>query len=112
MNVKRIALLASGSGSNAQKIIEYFADSKSIRVDCLLSNNPDAFAIERARNAGIDTLIFNREQFYHSSFVSDWLHLRKIDLIVLAGFLWLVPENLVREFEIVNIHPCYSSQIR
>ncbi len=105
MNVKRIALLASGSGSNAQKIIEYFADSKSIRVDCLLSNNPDAFAIERARNAGIDTLIFNREQFYHSSFVSDWLHLRKIDLIVLAGFLWLVPENLVREFEIVNIHP-------
>jgi phosphoribosylglycinamide formyltransferase-1 len=105
MNVKRIALFASGSGSNAQKIIEYFADSELIKVDCLLSNKPDAFALERARNAGVDTLIFNREQFYHTSFVYDWLHSRKIDLIVLAGFLWLVPENLVREFEIVNIHP-------
>lgn len=110
MDVKRIALFASGSGSNAQKIIDYFADNKLVEVNCLLSNKPDAFALERARKAGVDTLLFNREQFYHSTFVSDWLQERKIDLIVLAGFLWLVPENIVREFEILNIHPALLPQ--
>ncbi len=110
MDVKRIALFASGSGSNAQKIIEYFADNKLVEVNCLLSNRQNAFAIERARLAGVDTLIFNRDQFYNSTFVSDWLHERRIDLIVLAGFLWLVPENLVREFEILNIHPALLPQ--
>ena len=63
MDVKRIALFASGSGSNAQKIIDYFADNKLVEVNCLLSNKPDEFALKRARKAGVDTLLFNREQF-------------------------------------------------
>lgn len=105
MNVKRIAIMASGSGSNAQKIMEYFADNKDVRVECLLSNIPDAFAIERAKNHGVDTLVFDRKQFYESFFVENFLDERRINLVVLAGFLWLVPEKLVRKFKIINIHP-------
>jgi len=105
MEVKRIAIFASGSGSNAQKIFEYFADNKLIKVDCLLSNNPNALALERAKKSGIDTLVFTRQQFYESFFVENFLDERKINLVVLAGFLWLVPEKMVRKFKIINIHP-------
>lgn len=110
MNVKRIAIMASGSGSNAQKIMEYFADNKDVRVECLLSNIPDAFAIERAKNHGVDTLVFDRKQFYESFFVENFLDERRINLVVLAGFLWLVPEKLVRKFKIINIHPALLPQ--
>lgn len=105
MDVKRIAILASGSGSNAQKIIEYFADNKYIKVECVLSNNPNAYVLVRARNHGVDTLVFDRNQFYESFFVENFLNERRINLVVLAGFLWLVPEKLVRKFKIINIHP-------
>ena len=97
--------MASGSGSNAQKIIEHFADNKGVRVDCVLSNNPNAYALERAKNMGIETLVFDRSQFYESSFVEKFLTKRRINLVVLAGFLWLVPEKLVQKFKIINIHP-------
>jgi phosphoribosylglycinamide formyltransferase 1 len=110
MSVKRIAIMASGSGSNAQRIIEYFADNKDVMVDCLLSNNPDAYALKRAENMGIDTLIFDRSQFYESVFVENFLTERKINLVVLAGFLWLVPEKLVQKFKIINIHPALLPQ--
>jgi phosphoribosylglycinamide formyltransferase 1 len=102
--------MASGSGSNAQKIIEYFADNKDVMVDCLLSNNPDAYALKRAENMGIDTLVFDRSQFYESVFVENYLTERKINLVVLAGFLWLVPEKLVQKFKIINIHPALLPQ--
>lgn len=105
MNVKKIALFASGSGTNAQKIIQYFAGNEKISVDSLWSNRPDAYALKRAAAQGIDTFVFNREQFYESTGVLDKLKERKIDLIVLAGFLWLVPDNLIDAFRIVNIHP-------
>lgn len=110
MNVKRIAIMASGSGSNAQKIMEYFADSKDVSVECLLSNNPEAFAVQRAKNQGVDTLVFDRKQFYESFFVENFLDERRINLVVLAGFLWLVPEKLVRKFKIINIHPALLPQ--
>jgi len=110
MSVKRIAIMASGSGGNAQKIIEYFADKEEVMVDCLLSNNPDAYALERAKNWGIDTLVFDRSQFYDSLFVEKFLTERKINLVVLAGFLWLVPEKLVQKFKIINIHPALLPQ--
>jgi phosphoribosylglycinamide formyltransferase 1 len=110
MSVKRIAIMASGSGSNAQKIIEYFADNKDVMVDCLLSNNPDAYALERAENMGIDTLVFDRSQFYESVFVENFLTERRINLVVLAGFLWLIPEKLVQKFKIINIHPALLPQ--
>lgn len=105
MNVKKIALFASGAGTNAQAIIRYFAESKQIVVDSLWSNNPGALALKRASDLGVETFTFNKNQFYESDAVVKMLRERRIDLIVLAGFLWLVPENLIAGFPIVNIHP-------
>lgn len=103
--MKKIAIFASGSGSNAQNIIEYFKKSRDIIVDSLWSNNENAYALIRAERLGIETFTFGKEEFYHSIEVLDELSERKIDLILLAGFLWLVPQNLTSEFTIINIHP-------
>ena len=105
MDLKKIAIFASGSGTNAQKIIEYFADNKAITIDSLWSNNPDAYALKRATAMGIETYVFNWRQLYDTPEVRQILHKRGIDLIVLAGFLWLVPETLINDFTIINIHP-------
>ncbi len=105
MENKKIALLASGSGSNAQNIIEYFSDNEHVIVDSLWSNRPDSYALERARNFQVETFVFNREEFANGNFVVEKLLERGIDLIVLAGFLWLVPSNLIQNFKIINIHP-------
>jgi phosphoribosylglycinamide formyltransferase 1 len=105
MSIKQIAIFASGSGTNAQKIIEYFSENEHIRVKCLLSNSPESYALTRAQNLGVETKVFSRNDLNNSSLVIDFLQERKIDLIVLAGFLWLVPEKLISRFTIVNIHP-------
>ncbi len=105
MNVKKIAIFASGSGTNAQAIMQHFAENKKVSVDSLWSNKPDAFALKRARDLGVETFTFNRHQFYETDEVVRTLKERKIDLIVLAGFLWLVPQNLIAGFPIINIHP-------
>ncbi|MFV0269959.1 MAG: phosphoribosylglycinamide formyltransferase [Draconibacterium sp.] len=105
MSQKRIAILASGSGTNAENIFKYFADSKDVVVDSLWSNKADAYALVRARNFGVDTFVFDREKFYQTDGIPDTLRERKVDLIVLAGFLWLIPESLVSSFPIINIHP-------
>ena len=105
MDVKRIAIFASGSGSNAQNIIEYFADNKNIIVDSVWTNNPSAYVLERAKKCGIDSFIFSREEFKNTLFVVEKLKNRNINLIVLAGFLWLIPSNLIQNFRIINIHP-------
>ncbi|MCF6332101.1 MAG: phosphoribosylglycinamide formyltransferase [Draconibacterium sp.] len=105
MKIKRIALFASGSGSNAQNIIEYFSENEGVIVDSLWSNNPDSYALERARNFRIDTFVFSKKEFINSNFVVEKLKERGINLIVLAGFLWLVPTNLTQNFKIINIHP-------
>lgn len=105
MEITRLAILASGSGSNAQKIMEYFADNKHVNVDCLLSNNPHALALQRAEKMRVETLVFTRDQLYSTWEVENFLSKRKINLVVLAGFLWLVPEKMVRKFKIINIHP-------
>lgn len=105
MNVKKIALFASGSGTNAENIIDYFSGNKHIKVDSLWSNKPGAYALTRAAKKGIPAFVFDRHQLYETNEIHDKLKERGIDLIVLAGFLWLVPENLVRNFTIINIHP-------
>jgi phosphoribosylglycinamide formyltransferase-1 len=105
MSVKHIALMASGSGTNAQRIIEYFAGNDRIRVTCLLSNNPEAYALVRAASLGVETMVFTREDLRMSSVVLDYLVEHKTDLIVLAGFLWLIPGTLIERFTILNIHP-------
>lgn len=103
--MKRIAIFASGSGTNAQKIIEYFANSKDVIVDSLWSNNEDAYALIRAEKLGIETITFERDELYRTNEVLDQLYDRRIDMIVLAGFLWLLPPGLTELFTVVNIHP-------
>lgn len=105
MNVKKIAIFASGSGTNAENIIKYFDKNKFIEVDSLWSNNPSAYALTRAASLGVDTFVFNRKQLYESGKVHSTLKEHKIDLIVLAGFLWLIPDDMINDFTIINIHP-------
>ena len=102
-----IAVFASGNGSNAEKLFEYFESNKKINISLLLSNNQNAFAIKRAENHKIPTLTFNREDFYHTQKIANILASNKIHLIVLAGFLWKIPEYLIKQFpnKIINIHP-------
>ena len=110
--MKRIALFASGSGSNAEKIATYFADNESVEISLILSNNAKAGVIERARRGfdrrlHIPVLLFDRATFYDTDKITQFLINQKIDLLVLAGFMWLMPAELVRAFpnQIVNIHP-------
>lgn len=103
--MKLIAIFASGSGTNAQKVIEYFSASKELFVDSLWSNNENAYALIRAEKLGIETFTFDQEEFFRSNDILDKLTERRIDLIVLAGFLWLVPRNLTELFTVINIHP-------
>lgn len=105
--MKKIAIFASGSGSNAQNIVEYFKNSDFVHVECILSNKSDAYVLERAKNMQIDTLTFSRSDFYESKNVLHFLQLRGVDFIVLAGFLWLIPNYLIEAYpgKIINIHP-------
>lgn len=110
--MKRIVLFASGSGSNAEKIAEYFADNTDVEISLIVSNNPKAGVIERARRGfgrrlHIPVLLFDRTTFYNTSRITQLLLNQNIDLIVLAGFMWLMPSELVRAFpnKIINIHP-------
>lgn len=105
MKTKKIAIFASGSGSNAQKIVEYFTDHKEITIDSIWCNKEGAYVLERAKELQVEAFLFNREEFVHSLSVVEKLKSRQIDLIVLAGFLWLVPTSLIENFTIINIHP-------
>ncbi|MBS1522373.1 MAG: phosphoribosylglycinamide formyltransferase [Bacteroidetes bacterium] len=104
---KRIAIFASGSGSNAQKIMEHFKRNSEAEVVLILTNNPQAYVLQRADNFEIPSHIFTRDEFYHSDAIIKLLKNLQVDLIVLAGFLWLVPENLLKAFpnKIINLHP-------
>ena len=105
--IKNIAIFASGDGSNAQNIIDFFKSSTNIKVALVVSNKSTANVLNRAKNATIPTLIIDRTSFYETEKTIDCLKSADIDLIVLAGFLWMIPENLVKAFpnKIVNIHP-------
>lgn len=104
---KRIAIFASGSGSNAQKLMELYKRNPEVEIALVLTNNPDAYVLQRADNFEIPTHIFDRNEFYQTDHIIDLLKNLDIDLIVLAGFLWLIPKKLVSEYpgRIVNIHP-------
>jgi phosphoribosylglycinamide formyltransferase-1 len=105
--MKRIAIFASGSGTNAQNIIEYFGGNPEIEVSLVLSNKPDAKVLTRAKRLKVPTFTFNRKTFYDTEEIVDLLTGKKTDLIVLAGFLWLIPGGLLKKFpgKIINIHP-------
>ncbi len=103
----RLAVFASGSGTNAEEIFKYFKDHDSIDVVLLLSNNPDALALQRAAKFGIPNAVFTREDFKGGSRILTLLRDSGVTHIVLAGFLWLIPAYLVEAYanRIINIHP-------
>ncbi len=103
----QLAVFISGSGSNAEEIFFYFQIHPSIKVALVLSNNPDAYGLERAKNFSIPSKVFSRMQFRESEEVLSWLKEAEITHLVLAGFLWLVPDYLIKAFphHIINIHP-------
>lgn len=105
--MKKIAIFASGSGTNAENIIRYFRAHQTIIIDLVLSNRPDAMVLEKAKNLGVESMVFNRNDFYNTDKVLDTLLDRKIDFVILAGFLWLIPASLIKNFpgRIINIHP-------
>ncbi|MDR0296100.1 MAG: phosphoribosylglycinamide formyltransferase [Prevotellaceae bacterium] len=102
-----LAVFASGSGSNAENLVLYFDKHPKIRVSLILSNKLDAFVLQRAKQLNIPTVVFNKDDFYHSDNVLKALADYRIDRLVLAGFLWLIPDNLLKAFPqcIINIHP-------
>ncbi|MCK9206750.1 MAG: phosphoribosylglycinamide formyltransferase [Salinivirgaceae bacterium] len=103
----KIALFASGSGTNVENIANYFHQHSLVQVSLVLSNKKDAYVLERAKRLGIPTVVFNRELFYQTSEVVNTLVEHGIDWVVLAGFLWLIPSDLIDAFpqRIINIHP-------
>ncbi|MCP9768515.1 phosphoribosylglycinamide formyltransferase [Lacihabitans sp. LS3-19] len=105
--MKRIAIFASGSGSNAENIINHFSDNEQVSVELILTNNPTAGVIERGNRLNVPTLIFNKKLFTKSDKIVELLKKQEIDWVILAGFLWLVPENLIQAFpnRIINVHP-------
>ncbi len=102
-----IAIFASGSGTNAENIIKYFENIENIKISLILSNKKDAFVLTRAQKFNIPFYDFNRTDFYKSQKIHEILLSNNIDFIVLAGFLWLLPEDLISEYnnKIINIHP-------
>lgn len=103
----RIALLASGNGTNVQQITEYMADNSEIEVSCVLYNKKDAFVAERAKKLGLEAQFFSRHSFLETNEVLHYLQQRKVDWLILAGFLLLVPQNLLQAYpqRIINVHP-------
>ncbi len=106
LHMKKILLFASGTGSNVENIIQHFKNHHDIIVVGVFTNNPNAKVLDKAKNHNIPTLIFNREQL-RDGFVLDKIAELKTDLIVLAGFLWRMPEAIVEAYpnKIINIHP-------
>lgn len=105
--MKKIAIFASGSGSNAENIIQYFAQKPQFCVKSVFCNVPDAYVLERAKKYRIPSFVFNREEFRNPDKVFRQLQEQEIDFIVLAGFLWLMPSFITAAWpnKIVNIHP-------
>lgn len=103
----RIAIFVSGSGTNCENIIRYFQHSEDIRVALVVSNRADAFALERAQRLGVPTAIVPKVELNHPEVMLSLLQDYRIDFIVLAGFLPIIPDFLIDAFprRIVNIHP-------
>lgn len=107
LKTKKIILFASGSGSNVENIANYFKLRNDVTICCVLTNKSDAKVIERCNRLEINALFFNRQAFSKSDFISNMLQSLEPDLIVLAGFLWKIPEAITNAFpnQIINIHP-------
>ena len=104
--MKRLVLFASGSGTNVENIIRHFQNNKTIKVTQVFTNKKNAKVINRCNILNISSLYFNKEDFYQSDFILNLLK-EKADFIILAGFLWKIPQNIIDSFpnRIINIHP-------
>jgi phosphoribosylglycinamide formyltransferase 1 len=104
---KNLAIFASGSGTNAENIVNHFKGSSDVAVKLILSNKRDAGVLERAKKLGIPFHVFSRPDFCENNNVLEVLKAHSVDWVVLAGFLWLIPGNLIKAFpnKIINIHP-------
>lgn len=104
---KRIAIFASGNGTNALNLVRYFELHRTIKVEAVFVNNPNAGVITKMKEVNIPIFLFNKEMFYEKAVVLDELKNKQIDFIVLAGFLWLMPNNIIDRYNkrIINIHP-------
>ena len=104
--MKRLAILASGSGSNAEKIMEYFQHSDKAEIALVASNKPDAFVLERARKFGVPTFTFSRKEI-DAGMLLEKLQVENIDWVILAGFLLKIPDHLTHAYsdQMLNIHP-------
>jgi phosphoribosylglycinamide formyltransferase-1 len=105
--MRHLAIFASGTGSNARQIIEFFQDSPDVQVTLVVSNKREAGVLDIAREHGIATHVTDRKTFYETEELLAVLREHRVDFIALAGFLWLIPTYLIRAFprKIVNIHP-------
>jgi len=103
----RIAIFASGSGSNAENIANYFSNNSNVDVSLILTNNPNAFVLERAKKLNIKSHVFDKYNFSKTDEILSFLNENDINLIVLAGFLLKIPKNLIKAYpnKIINIHP-------
>jgi len=106
MSEHNIIIFASGAGSNAQQIINYFKKDKKTKIALIVCNNPRAGVLQIAANEGIPVLLIQKEEFFKNGYLKE---IKKYhpDLIILAGFLWKIPEILITHFpnQIINIHP-------
>lgn len=104
MSIK-IAIFASGKGSNAENVIRYFKNHSKIEVSLVLSNNRNAEVLDRATGLNVPAFVFSREEFYETNRVLELV--KDVDWIILAGFLWKFPENILNKFpdKVINIHP-------
>jgi len=102
-----IAIFASGSGTNAENIVNFFRYHPSISVKLICSNNTNAYVLTRAKKLDIPAFVFDRTQYRDGTALMSVLKQHEVSHIVLAGFLWLIPEYLIRAFpdRIINIHP-------
>lgn len=102
-----IAIFVSGSGTNCENLIKHFTDSPYINCALVVSNKPDAYALERAKRLGVPTAVAPKAQLNDSLFMLPLLREYDVQFIVLAGFLPLVPDYLIEAFprKMVNLHP-------
>ena len=105
--MKKIAVFASGNGTNAERIMEHFSANIEVDIKLILTNNHKAGVLQRAQKHDVQSIIFSKDEFYHTDKVATTLKENEIDFVVLAGFLWLIPASILQAFprHIINIHP-------
>jgi phosphoribosylglycinamide formyltransferase-1 len=104
---KNIAIFASGTGTNAANIIQYFSKKQSANISLIVCNNPQAGVLKIAKTNNIPALIINKEKFFKGNAYMPELKNAEINFIVLAGFLWKIPSSIIHAYsnKIINIHP-------